>query len=347
MGDDCRCDNAAVVAIIRLGKNRHPLVAHLMRSLSLFTAVYKVTLMAEHLPGKQNEAADVLSRDNCFLFFYQVPTASREPPQELRGTRLDLEGLENSVRKYFTMGLAPSALHMYRSGKVRYTKFCQETGDIALPVCESVLCRFCVHLAMNNLSYWTIKAYLSAVHHMQIAAAQPDPFTPMSKSHYVLKVIKRKEAMNHREPQERLPITSHLLKQMRTLWQAHTRINQGDIKMLWAACCVCFFAFLRVGEMLVPSNGGYDPAVHLNISNIAVDNCRTPSVVKICIKQSKTNPFRRGISLFVGSTLSDLCPVAALVDYIQVRGMKPSAAYMQYVRICRESLTAYSRRLAQ
>ena len=157
------------------------------------------------------------------------------------------------------MGLAQSTLRTYRSGKVRYTKFCQETGDIAPPVCESVLCRFCVYLAMNNLSYRTIKVYLSAVRHMQIAAAQPDPFsetTPMSKLQYVLKGIKRKEAMNHREPQERLPITPQLLRQMKKVWQAHTRIDQGDIKMLWAASCVCFFAFLRVGEMSVPSDGG-------------------------------------------------------------------------------------------
>ena len=54
----CLCDNAAVVAIVRSGRSKHPLVMHLMRSLSLFTAGYNVGLMAEHLPGRENVAAD-------------------------------------------------------------------------------------------------------------------------------------------------------------------------------------------------------------------------------------------------------------------------------------------------
>ena len=83
----CLCDNAAVVAIFRSGRSKHPLVAHLMRSLSLFTAVYQVSLKADHLPGKQNGAADALSRGNLPLFFHQVPAAAQEPtriPQALR-----------------------------------------------------------------------------------------------------------------------------------------------------------------------------------------------------------------------------------------------------------------------
>ncbi len=82
----CLCDNAAVVAIIRSGRSKHAVVMHLMRSLSLFAAVHGVALVAEHLPGKQNEAADALSRGNLSLFFRQVPTAAREStliPQEL------------------------------------------------------------------------------------------------------------------------------------------------------------------------------------------------------------------------------------------------------------------------
>ena len=34
------------------------------------------------------------------------------------------------------------------------------------------------------------------------------------------------------------------------------------------------------------------------------------------IKQSKTDPFRRGVDLFVGLTGTDLCPVAAILDYL-------------------------------
>ncbi len=82
----CRCDNAAVVAIINSGRSKHDLVMHLMRSLFFFTARGNVTLQAVHLPGRHNQAADAISRDNVSLFFRQVPWASHRPtpiPSEL------------------------------------------------------------------------------------------------------------------------------------------------------------------------------------------------------------------------------------------------------------------------
>ena len=75
----CLCDNAAVVAIVRSGRSKHPLVMHLMRSLSLFTAGYNVGLLVEHFPGRENVAADALSRGNRDLFFQQVPSSTKEP----------------------------------------------------------------------------------------------------------------------------------------------------------------------------------------------------------------------------------------------------------------------------
>ena len=39
------------------------------------------------------------------------------------------------------------------------------------------------------------------------------------------------------------------------------------------------------------------------------------------IKASKTDPFRRGVELFLGKTGSVLCPVAAVMDYLCVRGL--------------------------
>ena len=82
----CYSDNAAVVAIVRSGQSKHNLSMHLMKSLSVFAAKYEVVLVAEHLPGRLNEAADAISRGNLPLFFRQVPTAARQPtaiPKEL------------------------------------------------------------------------------------------------------------------------------------------------------------------------------------------------------------------------------------------------------------------------
>ena len=98
--------------------------------------------------------------------------------------------------------------------------------------------------------------------------------------------------------------------------------GEYNTKMIWVACCLCFFAFLQAGEMTVPSDEEYDPSVHLSVHDISVDDAKHPSVLCIRIKQSKTDPFRKGVDLFVGKTESVLCPVTAMLSYLCMRGME-------------------------
>ena len=42
---------------------------------------------------------------------------------------------------------------------------------------------------------------------------------------------------------------------------------------------------------------------------------------------SKTDPFRRGFSIFLGKTDSDVCPVAALLSYLAKRGLAPGPLF--------------------
>ena len=82
-----RSDNAAVVAIINSGRSKDKLVMHLMRCLFFFMARNEHTLVATHVEGKLNVAADALSRNRLSVFRQQVPTADAEPariPPELQ-----------------------------------------------------------------------------------------------------------------------------------------------------------------------------------------------------------------------------------------------------------------------
>ena len=79
-----KCDNAAVVAIINSGRSKEYRAIHLMRCLFFFLAQYNMLILAEHIPGKDNVAADSLC--NLSLFHQQVPTAIPHPtpiPEEL------------------------------------------------------------------------------------------------------------------------------------------------------------------------------------------------------------------------------------------------------------------------
>ena len=68
--------------------------------------------------------------------------------------------------------------------------------------------------------------------------------------------------------------------------------------LLWAACCLAFFGFLRCGEFTVPAQSEYDLGAHLSIRDIAVDSKSSPTTIQVTIKQSKTDPFRQGVQLW-------------------------------------------------
>ena len=170
--------------------------------------------------------------------------------------------------------------------------------------------------------------YLSAIRHMQIEAALPDPFkgAPMARLEYVTRGIKKHEAEMKVGQRPRLPITPPLLLQMRAVWEPTG--DSHNTKMLWAASCLCFFAFLRAGELTVPAEREYDPEVHLSMGDVAVDDTGQPTLLRVVIKRSKTDPFRKGVNLFVGRTQSVLCPVAAVLDYLCIRGTNPGPLFI-------------------
>ena len=76
---ECRCDNAAVVAVINSGRAKDSMLLHLLRCLFFIAAHYSVHVHAVHIPGKDNTAADALSRNSLSSFLQVVPDADKDP----------------------------------------------------------------------------------------------------------------------------------------------------------------------------------------------------------------------------------------------------------------------------
>ena len=131
----------------------------------------------------------------------------------------------------------------------------------------------------------------------------------------------------HNKPlKQRLPINAVVV----ILILCNSAMNAGhnSNSMIWAACSLAFFGFLRCGEFTIPSDSDFDPQAHLTIDDIAIDNHITPSTICVRIKQSKTDPFREGVYLFLGKTDKVICPIKGILPYLAIRGSTPGPFFV-------------------
>ena len=142
------------------------------------------------------------------------------PPHLAGGTgvRLDVTKLGQTVQELFNAGLEASTQRTYRSGEKRFIQFCELTSMPSFPVPEAVLCAFMAHLYMNGLSAGSVKSYLAAVCHAQIALGFGNPrIASMPKLEYVIKGLRRK--VTGRTVRPRLPITPAMLLKLKESWE--------------------------------------------------------------------------------------------------------------------------------
>ena len=197
-----------------------------------------------------------------------------------------------------------------------------------LPIDQYRVCQFVAMLAAEQVSHSSIKGYLSALRHLQIYRLGYDPnIGDMAGLHSVLQGIKRSQAISGRgsSTRTRLPVTASIMRSLKHCWEAGGA--SFDKAMLWATACACFFGFLRSGEATVPSSSAYDPAVHLSITDVSIDSGTAPTKVLLNIKASKTDPFRKGVTVCLRRTNRDICPVAAIISYIATRGLSPGPLF--------------------
>ena len=71
--------------------------------------------------------------------------------------------------------------------------------------------------------------------------------------------------------------------------------------LLWAAATMCFFCFLRCGEVVDPSLSSFNPSVHLCYGDVALDSADPPTLIQVRLKASKMDPFRQVMSVYLGA----------------------------------------------
>ena len=234
---------------------------------------------------------------------------------------LNLVNLQLKAQHFFNHGLAANTRNTYTIGHHRFTIFCKAIKANTLPVTEATLSLFITQLATEHISYKTIKVYLSAVRHMHVAAGMYSQFSQQLTPHLqlTLKGIQRSQAISSSQPpRQHLLITLQLLQ---SIYQHLSQQPQHYNNILtWAVCCLAFFGFLRVSEFTVPSDAQYDKDCHLSIDDISIDNRKNPQLMRVTLKQSKTDPFQRGVDLYFGATGETTCPIKGILPYLALHG---------------------------
>ena len=180
-----------------------------------------------------------------------------------------------------SQGLAPSTRRVYLSAQRCYIDFCRWDGRLNSdgsfpPADEETLMRFASLLA-DNLTHTSIKVYLSAVRSLHIDHGLSDPFVNCLRLQRLLREIKWVQGpVSPRCP----PIT---LDHLRAI-QHRLDFSRRDHVVLWTACCLGFFGFLRAGEFTV--NSAFQPSIHMTVAYLQADSLVNPTCFKVHIKCS-------------------------------------------------------------
>ena len=164
----------------------------------------------------------------------------------------------------------------------------------------------------------TIKSYLAGVRNAQLSLGLPDPRDQSS-----LPILRRVQAGISRASlstslaRVRMPVTPSLLRHIRQCLEATVHNERA---VLWAICCVAFFGCFRQGELLLESPASYDHRRHLTWGDIAVDNQANPRMLRIQLKQSKTDQFGRGADVGGGEDRQGAVPSGSGVGLYSCSG---------------------------
>ena len=223
-------------------------------------------------------------------------------------TRLALRNLEKQAEHLLRKGIAQSTEKLYNSA---FLQFCHHLSLQPLPAIEDSLILYVTDLAQSR-THSTIRTYLAGVHHLHIVQGLGNPLEGKLRLNLVLKGINR---VNPCPNCPRLPVTPLIMNALKSTLETQPCFEST---MLWAACCVGFFGFLRCGEFTVPSANAYKER-YLSITDVAVDSHTNPSTIAIRIKFSKKDQFGLGTTIYLGRTFDNICLVSAVLQYLMVR----------------------------
>lgn len=227
--------------------------------------------------------------------------------------------MDNSYDKLWDFAITDRTKAQYNIGVKTYKRFLCLSGihyySKHPPVNESILIKFVSYCDSSlNLRHATIKLYLCGVRfyfmkHCGFSPLENDAGGQLACLKTIMNGIKKKQGVSTKI---RLPITTPILRNMCRYLQISI-LSHFNALMIKTACIFAFFGFLRCGEFTVLNT--FDEQSNLCYNDVTVKN----DVVYINLKRSKTDPFRKGVTIQLHKTGNELCPVHAANLYITTK----------------------------
>lgn len=119
------------------------------------------------------------------------------------------------------------------------------------------------------------------------------------------------------------------------------------LRELLFSAALDYFGFLRVSEFTVPSANSFSPSDHLTLQDLTLDFLSSPETLRVQIKVSKTDTFRKGTFIHIGLGKYPLCAIRAVVSYLSVPGDSPGPflLFQSGQPLSRQLLTSWLRQI--
>lgn len=190
-----------------------------------------------------------------------------------------------------------------------------------LPATASAILEWAAFLGKRGLQPKTIKGYISSIRSLHVDAGLPFDVCESPTLQRLIRGIKRFHGEKARQP--KLPITLDIFQRLVAV--------SGDLNQLFnaefdAASKTAWSGFFRCGEVTVPDNGKFDPSIHLTRGSVEfLPSFENATHVRITLPASKTDPFRKGITILIAKVAAETCAVTALQHLFRVNP-QPSTA---------------------
>ena len=248
----------------------------------------------------------------------------------------EIVSLRRRAEEIIDCSIADSTKRNYSMGLANYLDFCKLFDVVPFPLQQTNMILFATKLSTSE-SVSSINTQLSAIKFASHKYGYNQNFAEFRRLYLLLRGLKRIQGKKSKK-KKRLPITPSMLLQMKDrLFNSSRRYN--DKVMIWSAMMSAFFGFMRVSEYTSPRATEYLPNGTLCLEDVW-KNDRGDGFV-LCLKASKTDPFREGVQIKLMENNSELCPVVALKQYLNVqrRNMGPLYVFESGSYLTRQSLS--------